>query len=51
MSEARIVETAAQEEDQQFDLSLRPQQLGEFVGQPKLKEVLGIAIEAAKGRG
>ena len=51
MPEARIVETTAREEDQQFDLSLRPQQLGEFVGQPKLKEVLGIAIEAAKGRG
>ena len=51
MSETRIVSGTAEEEDRRFDLSLRPQGLAEFVGQPKLKEVLGIAIEAAKGRG
>lgn len=51
MSETRIVSGTAEEEDRQFDLSLRPQGLAEFVGQPKLKEVLGIAIEAAKARG
>ena len=51
MSETRIVSGTAEEEDRQFDLSLRPQRLAEFIGQPKLKEVLGIAIEAARGRG
>ena len=51
MSETRIVSGTAEEEDRQFDLSLRPQGLNEFVGQPKLKEILGIAIEAAKARG
>jgi holliday junction DNA helicase RuvB len=33
------------------ELSLRPQRLAEFIGQPKVKESLRIAIDAAKGRG
>jgi holliday junction DNA helicase RuvB len=33
------------------ELSLRPQRLEEFVGQPKVKEALRIAIDAARGRG
>ena len=33
------------------ELSLRPKRLREFIGQPRLKENLQIAIEAAKGRG
>jgi holliday junction DNA helicase RuvB len=32
------------------ELSLRPQRLEEFVGQPKVKEALRIAIDAARGR-
>jgi Holliday junction DNA helicase RuvB len=51
MTDQRIVSPAPQEEDQQLDLTLRPQRLSDFVGQPKLKEVLSIAIEAAQGRG
>jgi holliday junction DNA helicase RuvB len=50
MTDSRIVSPALQDEDQQFDLSLRPQTLAEFVGQPKVKEILSIAIEAAQGR-
>ena len=38
------------EEDQQAEPSLRPQRLGEFIGQAKVREALSIAIEAAKGR-
>ncbi len=34
-----------------MELSLRPQRLAEFIGQPKVKESLRIAIDAAKGRG
>lgn len=49
--DSRIISPALQDEDQQFDLSLRPQKLEEFVGQPKVKEILAIAIEAARGRG
>jgi Holliday junction DNA helicase RuvB len=51
MTDRQIVSPALQDEDQQFDLSLRPQTLAEFVGQPKVKEILTIAIEAARGRG
>ena len=36
--------------DDEFDVSLRPRQLAEFIGQPQLKEQLGIAIKAAKAR-
>ncbi|MBR9988372.1 MAG: Holliday junction branch migration DNA helicase RuvB [Gemmatimonadetes bacterium] len=32
------------------ELSLRPQRLSEFIGQPKIKESLRIAIDAALGR-
>jgi len=51
MTDSRIISPALQDEDQQFDLSLRPKTLAEFVGQPKVKEILAIAIEAARGRG
>lgn len=37
-------------EDQQAEPSLRPQRLTEFIGQAKVRESLGIAVEAAKGR-
>ena len=51
MSKDRVISSAPQEEDRQLDLSLRPQKLSEFVGQAKVKEILTIAIEAARGRG
>ena len=51
MSDQRIVSPELEDEDRQFDLTLRPKKLAEFVGQPKLKENLAIAIEAARGRG
>ncbi len=51
MSDQRIVSPELEDEDRQFDLTLRPKTLAEFIGQPKLKENLSIAIEAARGRG
>jgi Holliday junction DNA helicase RuvB len=51
MTDSRIVSADLQDEDQQFDLSLRPKALAEFVGQPKTKEILSIAIQAARQRG
>ncbi len=50
MTEERIVSPGPVDDDRQFDLSLRPQSLADFVGQPKLKENLAIAIEAARAR-
>ncbi|MEG0570797.1 MAG: AAA family ATPase, partial [Oscillospiraceae bacterium] len=37
-------------EDIDVEYSLRPKTLGEYIGQDKLKENLGIYIEAAKAR-
>ena len=37
-------------EDQEFDISLRPRNLKDFVGQDKVKENLSIYIEAARQR-
>lgn len=45
-----IVTPQQMEEDEIFDLRLRPQSLEEFIGQEKLKERLSIFIEAARRR-
>jgi len=45
-----ILEPHAEAEEKVFDLTLRPKRLCEFVGQSKLRENLGIFIEAAKRR-
>ncbi|MFB3154652.1 MAG: Holliday junction branch migration DNA helicase RuvB [Candidatus Acidiferrales bacterium] len=42
---------AALDEDRQFEVSVRPRTLGEFIGQKRLKENLAIAVEAARTRG
>ena len=51
MPDRQIISAAVQEGELQFETSLRPQHLSEFAGQPKLKEVLSIAIQAARQRG
>jgi len=51
MPEERIVSADPIEDDGQFDVTLRPRRLDDFIGQTKLKDILGIAIEAARGRG
>lgn len=38
-------------DEQEFDISLRPKDFSEFVGQEKVKENLSIFIEAARQRG
>ncbi|MGD0013059.1 MAG: Holliday junction branch migration DNA helicase RuvB [Bryobacteraceae bacterium] len=51
MRDRGIVSASANEEERQFEASLRPRRLEEFTGQTKLKENLAIAIEAALRRG
>ncbi len=46
----RIVNPVNQSEDV-FDSTLRPKSLSEYIGQSKVKENIGIFIEAAKRRG
>jgi Holliday junction DNA helicase RuvB len=47
----RLVSASRAEEEQNFELKLRPRWLREFIGQAKAKEQLHIALEAAKTRG
>lgn len=51
MREKGIVSAAANEDERQFEASLRPSRLDDFAGQAKVKENLKIAIEAARRRG
>ncbi len=51
MSNRKVTAGAQDEEDKKFEASLRPRRLADFTGQPKLKENLAIAIEAARQRG
>jgi Holliday junction DNA helicase RuvB len=51
MRDQGIVSASALEGERQFEATLRPQRLADFTGQPKLKENLAIAIEAARHRG
>jgi Holliday junction DNA helicase RuvB len=46
----RVVTAEERTEDQDFDRSLRPRQLAEFIGQTAVKANLEILIKAAKGR-
>jgi len=41
----------ARADDEQFDLTLRPRMLAEYVGQEQVRENLGILLEAARRRG
>ncbi|MGH7913057.1 MAG: Holliday junction branch migration DNA helicase RuvB [Candidatus Binataceae bacterium] len=48
---ARLAAAGQSEEDHALDLSLRPRQLDEFVGQERTRKILGMSIEAARQRG
>ncbi|MDD5251551.1 MAG: Holliday junction branch migration DNA helicase RuvB [Patescibacteria group bacterium] len=45
-----LLEPHVEHDEQAFDVSLRPKRLHEFVGQAKLRENLGILLEAARRR-
>jgi len=49
MSETFLTPTIKPEDDD-IERSLRPRDLGEFVGQERIKEPLDIALQAARGR-
>lgn len=49
--ENRIVSTEASGEDSDVEISLRPKVFDEYIGQEKVKDLLKVYIEAAKGRG
>jgi holliday junction DNA helicase RuvB len=51
MSEERIITNQEKNEDRTLDLTLRPDNLNDFVGQDKIKENIMIFMTAAKQRG
>src|ERR1700753_3076928 len=51
MSDRPLISGSLQPEEAQYEAGLRPRRLADFTGQPKLKENLAIAIEAARHRG
>lgn len=54
MAVERIVDTSTHDEDadeQQIEVSLRPRDFSEYIGQERLKKNLRLAIDAAKKRG
>jgi len=50
MPEQRLTSAQSLDEDQKLDLTLRPQNLDEFIGQEKIKDGLKIFLAAAKKR-
>src|SRR5215468_4267847 len=51
MSERFMAPVLHEEGEEDLESSLRPATLAEFVGQSRVKEQLGIALDAARGRG
>ncbi|HEU4874827.1 MAG TPA: Holliday junction branch migration DNA helicase RuvB, partial [Pyrinomonadaceae bacterium] len=47
---ARVKDTFASDEDRQFDLTLRPTRIDEYIGQRQVKENLRVYMKAARGR-
>jgi holliday junction DNA helicase RuvB len=47
----RLVSAARSDDENSFELKLRPRRLREFIGQSKAKQQLEIALEAARSRG
>lgn len=47
----RLVSRTPLDDDQRFDLSLRPTRLSEYIGQRHVVENLAVSIEAARSRG
>jgi Holliday junction DNA helicase RuvB len=50
-SDDKLLTFQAQPEDFKAELSLRPKNLQDFIGQPDLKEKLSVFVDAAKRRG
>ena len=51
MAEKRIITGEAVDDERNFEYTLRPRRLPEFIGQQKVKDNLAIAIQAARSRG
>ena len=46
----RLTSATPREDDKAFDRTIRPKSLADYIGQPKVKEQMGIFITAARNR-
>src|SRR5260370_1257362 len=51
MTDDRLVNTSAIDDDVQYEAGLRPRSLDEYIGQDRVREQLQVSIAAAKQRG
>jgi Holliday junction DNA helicase RuvB len=51
MTDERLVQPEVVADEDQYDVTLRPRTLSEYVGQERTRENLGILLEAARRRG
>src|SRR5574340_108145 len=51
MAEERLIAAKVTPEDEAIDRAIRPRTLSEYIGQPAVREQMGIFIGAAKQRG
>src|SRR5665647_3024394 len=51
MMDSRTITPEKRDDDSQYDSTLRPRALDDYVGQEKVKGNLGLFIDAARGRG
>jgi Holliday junction DNA helicase RuvB len=49
-SENRLISASAAGEEERFERALRPRKLAEYVGQPAVREQMGIFVDAARRR-
>ncbi len=48
---ARVVDAGGTDDDRAVEAALRPKRLAEFPGQPRVRDQLGLVLEAARRRG
>jgi Holliday junction DNA helicase RuvB len=46
----RLITATTRDRDEQVDRAIRPLKLAEYIGQPNVREQMGLFIQAAKGR-
>jgi Holliday junction DNA helicase RuvB len=51
MKAERVIAADVRDDEREFDASLRPRSLTEFIGQDRIKEQLGLLIDGARARG
>ncbi|MBL6750715.1 MAG: Holliday junction branch migration DNA helicase RuvB [Nevskia sp.] len=50
-SENRVISATGNGEEERFERALRPRKLADYVGQPAVREQMGIFVDAARRRG